>query len=115
MDTLYYDGSCPLCRREVGLLQSLAAPTLAFQDLHTARGDDLPDRDTLLRSLHLQRAGGEWVTGLPANVAMWHHTRFGLPWRVLLFPGIRPLAQWAYERWALRRYERLYGCALREH
>jgi predicted DCC family thiol-disulfide oxidoreductase YuxK len=111
-DTLFYDASCPLCRREVALLQRIARPTLAFQDLHTARNKSLPSREALLQSLHLQRASGEMVTGLAANVAVWQHTRFGAPWRLLMLPGIRALAERAYDSWARRRYARLYGCAL---
>ena len=112
MDTLFYDAQCPLCRREVGVLQKLARPTLGFQDIHAARGSDLPGKEELLKSLHLQRASGDMVTGLAANVAVWQHTRFGWLWRVLMLPGIRPLADRAYTHWARRRYSRLYGCSL---
>ena len=112
-DVLFFDGACPLCRREVALLRRLSRPTLAFSDLHTAEGGDLPSRDQLLRSLHLRRANGEMLKGLTANVAMWQHTAFGLPWRILTLPGIRGIANWLYERWAVRRYRRLYGCDAR--
>lgn len=112
MDTLFYDAQCPLCRREVALLQQLARPTLAFQDIHTTCSDSLSDREALLRSLHLQRANGVMVTGLAANVAVWQHTRFGILWRILMLPGISALAERAYEYWAGRRYARLYGCSL---
>lgn len=114
MDTLFYDARCPLCRREITLLRRLAGPTLAFQDIHTATDATLPDREALLLSLHLRRGSGEWVTGLAANVAVWQHTRFGALWRLLLLPGIGPLARRAYDYWARRRYERLYGCVVRD-
>lgn len=112
MDTLFYDTRCPLCRREVALLQKIARPTLAFQDIHTACDDSLPGRDALLQSLHLQRADGVMVTGLAANVAVWQHTRFGVLWRILMLPGVRPVAERVYEHWAQRRYRRLYFCSL---
>ena len=111
-DTLFYDAGCPLCRREVDILRSLAGPGLVFQDIHAAEDDGLPSREALLKSLHLLRANGEMLTGLTANVAVWQHTRFGLPWRLLLLPLIRPPAERAYDAWAKRRYARLYGCAL---
>ena len=114
MDTLFYDGSCPLCRREVALLQRLARPTLGFQDIHTATDDNLPSTDALLKSLHLQRDDGAMVTGLAANVAMWQHTSFGVLWRILMLPGIRWVAERAYNVWAERRYARMYGCAVRQ-
>jgi len=114
MDILFYDAHCPLCRREVALLQKFAAPTLAFQDIHTADFELLPSREALLKSLHLQRGSGEMVTGLAANVAVWQHTRLGVFWRFLVLPGIRPVAERVYENWARRRYARLYGCVLPE-
>ena len=114
VDTLFYDARCPLCRREVAMLQRLARPTLAFQDIHTASAVSLPSRQALLLSLHLLRGNGEMVTGLAANVAVWQHTRFGLPWRLLMLPGIRVGAERVYAYWAKRRCVRLYGCALQE-
>jgi predicted DCC family thiol-disulfide oxidoreductase YuxK len=114
MDTLFYDASCPLCRREVAVLQKLAGPALAFQDIHTAVGEALPCREALLKSLHLLRGDGEMVTGLAANVAVWQHTRFGGLWRLLMLPGVRSVAERVYGYWAQRRYARLYGCVLPE-
>lgn len=114
VDTLFYDGQCPLCLREITLLRRLARPTLAFVDIHSARGDDLPSREALLQALHLRRGNGEMVVGLGANVAMWQHTRFGLFWKVLLWPGVRAITVPVYNAWARRRYARLYGCVLPE-
>lgn len=94
------------------MLRKLAGSELAFQDIHTAQGDGLPSQEALLKSLHLLRDNGEMLTGLAANVAVWQHTRFGLPWRLLLLPIIRPIAERVYDVWARRRYTRLYGCAL---
>ena len=34
MDTLYYDGNCPLCMREIRLLSRIADSGLALVDLH---------------------------------------------------------------------------------
>ena len=65
-----------------------------------------------MQSLHLLRGTGDMVTGLAANVAIWQHTRFGAFWRLLMLPGIRPVAERAYDYWAKRRYARLYSCAL---
>ena len=111
-DLLYYDSRCPLCRREIALLERLCDDGLAFVDIHGVEGEMGPGRDELLRRLHLRRATGQMITGLEANVAVWQHTSFGFAWRLLLLPGIRPLAEALYDRWAQRRYRRLYGCAI---
>lgn len=112
MDRLYYDGRCPLCRREMTHLERLRDPTLELVDIHSLPGDFCgPDRATLLQILHLKTPEGHWVTGLPANVRAWSHTRYGWLWRPLLWPGLRTLAELVYHRWALRRYRRRYDCS----
>ncbi len=107
---LYYDGECELCRAEMRRLQPLVGDSLVLRDIHQQEGgDDLPSRDTLLRSLHYRDADGRMLVGLEANVAAWQHTRFGPLWRVLLWPPVRLLATPVYNAWARWRYRRLYG------
>ncbi len=109
-DTLFYDGRCPLCLKEMQRLGRLKDDTLALRDIHELPSDaaGLPDRETLLRNLHLQRADGALLTGLDANVAAWQHTRFGPAWRWLRWPPVRLLADPLYRAWARWRYRRLY-------
>ena len=109
-NTLDYDGQCPLCSREVAKLREIS-DGLSLCDIHEVEDAGLPSRDELLRELHYRDADGELRVGLEANVAAWQHTRFGGLWRILLLPGIRPLAERAYNRWARQRYQRLYGAA----
>ncbi|NWO08045.1 MAG: DUF393 domain-containing protein [Alteromonadaceae bacterium] len=113
-DTLFYDGSCPLCAKEVETLRTLQRGNLIFADIHQqwSANADIPSHETLLRRLHLKTWTGEWVVGLPANVRAWSHTRFGFLFRPLLWPGIYPVARFIYERWADRRYEKKYACAI---
>lgn len=46
MDTLYYDGQCPLCSKEIATLRRLETGNLAFADIHTQDNSKelLPDR-----------------------------------------------------------------------
>lgn len=113
-DTLFYDGKCPLCAREVRTLRKLQRGSLIFADIHQQCEDSgtLPDHEALLRRLHLMTWTGEWVTGLPANVRAWSHTPFGFLFRPLLWPGIFTIASKIYGTWADRRYRRKYACAL---
>jgi predicted DCC family thiol-disulfide oxidoreductase YuxK len=110
-ETLYYDGRCPLCTREVALLRRASDDRLAFCDIHEADAgtEGLPPREDLLQVLHIRREDGTLVTALDANVAAWQHTRYGLFWRWLRWPPMRWLAQPVYAAWARRRYRRLYG------
>ena len=108
-DTLYYDGSCPLCQREMAHLAKLKSDQLVLQDIHALPACiEGPDKETLLQNLHLKR-GSEWVIGLEANVAAWQYTRIGFFWRWLSWPVVKPLASWFYRQWAARRYAKRYA------
>ncbi|GBO86468.1 MULTISPECIES: thiol-disulfide oxidoreductase DCC family protein [Marinobacter] len=112
-DTLFYDGQCPLCAKEIRILRKLQRGNLIFADIHEQRdgSGNLPSHETLLRRLHLMTWTGEWVIGLPANVRAWSHTPFGFLFKPLLWPGIFQIASRIYGRWADKRFERKYACA----
>lgn len=111
LDTLYFDGNCPLCMREVRLLRRIADPGLALVDLHDVPKDSgRPTRLEMLGTLHLRTGDGHWLTAVDATVRAWSHTRWGFLFRVLRWPLIGPLADMAYRYWARKRYQRLYGC-----
>lgn len=112
LDTLYYDGQCPLCLREIRTLRRLGRGGLALADIHHLADPALPRREQLLRTLHLRTATGEWLTGVEATVRAWSHTPWGWLFRPLLWPGIAPLARRLYRAWAARRYRRRYGCTV---
>ena len=115
MDSLYYDGHCPVCRREMALLSRLKDDRLALVDIHSLANDagHVPDKDTLLRVLHLRTDDGDWWVGVEASVRAWRHTRLGGLWSPLLWRPFRRIVERLYRRWASRRFERLYGrCAI---
>jgi len=112
IDTLFFDGNCSLCTKEINALQSMAGNTLCLQDIHQLPlGEATPDRETLLKLLHLRTAEGDWITGVEASVQAWSHTKAGFLWKPLRWPFIRFVAAQAYNIWAIRRYERLYGAS----
>ena len=98
--TVLYDGACPLCRREVGVYQGLAArQPLAWCDVSNP-ATALPagaTRDEYLARFHVLRGGTEVLSGARAFVALWSV----LPgWRWLArgaaLPGVTPLLELAY-------------------
>ncbi|TDG13392.1 DUF393 domain-containing protein [Seongchinamella unica] len=108
--TLYYDGHCSLCTREMARLAEFKDTGLRLQDIHQL--DDfrgLPDRDTLLRNLHLKTAEGRLLTGVDANVAAWQGTRYRHLVGWMRWPVVKPVADAVYRWWARWRYRRLYG------
>ncbi|MEM0955067.1 MAG: DCC1-like thiol-disulfide oxidoreductase family protein [Pseudomonadota bacterium] len=110
-DTLFYDGNCPLCMREVRLLTRIAGPGLALVDLHQVADEPgAPTRLEKLTTLHLLSAEGRWLTGVDATVQAWAHTRWGTLFKILRWPLLGPVADRVYAYWARKRYRRLYGC-----
>ncbi|MEP5568333.1 MAG: DUF393 domain-containing protein [Halioglobus sp.] len=108
--TLYYDGRCSICAKEMKRLARLKTDDLVLTDIHSMYADSsLPDTDTLLRTLHLREAGGNLLTGVDANVAAWSYTRIGPLFRWMQWPLIAPVVDIFYTRWARWRYERLYS------
>ena len=113
LDTLYYDGACPLCSAEIGKLAKLSGGCLKLVDIHKLEPAEVDiDKPALLARLHLKTADGEWITGLKANIRAWQHTPFGFIWRVLDWPLINWFSYRAYELWLQRRNAR--ACPARQ-
>jgi len=96
--TVWYDGGCPLCRREIALMQHLdRAQAITFVDVDTADGGSCPiDRADLLARFHA-REDGILLSGAAAFAAMWRAIPrlrwLGLAARA---PGMLPLLEYAY-------------------
>ena len=99
-----------MCLAEMDRLRELSDAELELVDIHSVtETPDLPDRETLLGTLHLKTGGGEVLVGMDANVAAWGHTRYGWLWRPLRWPLVRNVVDACYRHWARWRYRRLYG------
>jgi len=104
--TLYYDGNCPLCAKEIALLRRLNRGRLELTDIHKAQTLAKPNYE-MLEILHYQTANGQWLLGLDATVAAWSHTRIGFLFKPLRWIGVKSLADRVYTRWASQRSCRL--------
>ncbi len=98
--TVYFDGSCPLCRDEIEIYRRMdKSGALVFADVAAAE-TSLPgdlDRDTAMKRFHMTKADGTTVSGAEAFVSIWET----LPsWRqaarVARLPGIVPLLELVY-------------------
>ncbi len=110
--TLYYDGTCPLCAKEITLLKRLTKNKILFVDIHQLKRKDnsVPSTEVLLRRLHLQSNSGEWLVGLDATVKVWGYTPYRWLFRILRWPFINSFSNFIYMKWADRRYKKRYEC-----
>jgi len=101
MTTVWFDGSCPLCRREIALMRRLGGDgRIDFVD---ASGDGACPLDgaALLARFHALE-NGVMLSGAAAFAAMWR-----------AIPLLRPLGIAARSRRILAGLEWLYGRFLR--
>ena len=100
--TIWHDGACPLCRREIALMRRLdRRGAIDFVD---ATSDDATcpiDRADLLARFHA-REEGVLLSGAAAFAAMWR-----------AIPLLRPLGLAARNPWVLALLERGYRQFLR--
>ena len=100
MLTVWYDGACPLCRREIALMRRLdRARRISFVDVAApgAEGQCPIDRAALLARFHAEEDDGELLSGAAAFAAMWR-----------AIPLLRPLGLLARRPLVLRWLERAY-------
>lgn len=108
MTTIYYDGLCPLCSREIDHYRTrVGAEKLSFVDIFSpgfdASAEGL-DPVEIHRSLHVRRSDGSLAKGVDAFVAIWNE----LPgYRFLSViaqaPVVRPVMNVAYAGFAILR------------
>ena len=105
--TLYHDGDCPLCAREIAWLKRRARPDrLQLSDIRAADFDpEAIDRSLaqLQNLLHGRFADGRWVTGLDATY--WSWIAAGHPWLAepLSWRWLRPAVNSLYRQFCRLR------------
>ncbi|MEO0881343.1 MAG: DUF393 domain-containing protein [Pseudomonadota bacterium] len=97
--TVYYDGSCPLCVREIGFYRKLrGADAIEWQDVSTGllNEDDLSCEAAMAR-FHVRTRDGQLIDGGRAFVALWRQLpAFRIIGVVCSFPFFRWIIDRAY-------------------
>lgn len=97
--TVWYDGACPLCVREIALMRRLdRRGAISFVDVASPEAFCPVDRKLLLARFHAKESGGKVVSGAAAFAAMWR-----------AIPVLRPFGLAARSPVLLALFERLYG------
>lgn len=97
--TVMFDGGCPLCRREIGLYQSLTPlQPVSWQDVsQDTAGLSPADQSLYMARFHVRLQDGQIFSGAAAFVALWLAMP-GWRWlgRVGRIPGVTPLLELTY-------------------
>lgn len=105
--TLYFDGLCPICSKEMAHLtkQDLYS-RLELIDVHTARFDEqtIVTKEKAMGVLHAVDSDGTVYIGLDAAYQAWRLVGKGWLYRPLRWPLIKPIADRAYYWFARNRY-----------
>jgi predicted DCC family thiol-disulfide oxidoreductase YuxK len=113
--TVMFDGSCPLCQREIAVYQSLAPlKTVSWLDVSAdTSGISTTEQLHYMARFHVRLKDGRLLSGAAAFVALW----LAMPgWRWLgrfgQLPGVTPVLELTYrgflhlrpflQRWARR-------------
>ncbi|WP_426191001.1 thiol-disulfide oxidoreductase DCC family protein [Massilia sp. DWR3-1-1] len=116
--TVYFDGSCPLCRREISVYRrAVPAAPIDWVDVSAADGADVGGArcGDLMARFHVRTAQGVMLSGAAAFIALW----LLFPgWRWLgkfgMLPGMRPVLELAYRgflrvrprmQWLARKFD----------
>ncbi len=97
--TVYFDGGCPVCSREIAFYQRLDhAGLVHWHDVSLGIGDLADDgvtHEEALARFHARLPDGRLVTGVQAFIALWRR----LPW----FRRVAPIANLKPIRFVLER------------
>ena len=104
---IFYDGDCPLCRREIDMVKRKDRQNrVEFTDIAAPTFD--PDSvgksfDELMAEIHGRRANGDWVVGVEAFRDLYTAIGWGRLVSVTRVPGISHLLDIGYRWFAKRR------------
>lgn len=103
--TVWFDGACPLCRREIRLMQRLdRRNAIAFVDVSGGEADCPIDRAALLQRFHAQERDGPMLSGAAAFAAMWRVIPALHPFGLLArWPPFLGVLEFAYRRFLTAR------------
>ncbi|MDF1683243.1 MAG: DUF393 domain-containing protein [Legionellaceae bacterium] len=119
MITVFYDGKCGLCSKEINHYRKVAPNGIFdWQDI-TEYSDNIKKEDISLseglKLLHAKDEKGLLHVGIDAFLLIWKQLK---RWRILAafigLPGIRQIANLLYYQFASWRFKRLEHCQLAE-
>ena len=114
--TMFYDGGCPLCSREVAHYRRMDKTN----NIHWLDIDSSPQAldhhgityQQAMRYLHVLKSDGKMVKGAYAFQAIWLELpRYKYLGKLASFPGFLPMMEKLYKVFAERRYKKRVSCS----
>lgn len=109
---VFFDGQCPLCVREIGLLRRLdRGGKILFTDIAAADFDPADvgrTFDELMARIHGRMPSGELVEGVEVFRQLYAAIGLGPLVALTRLPGVRHVLDWGY-RWFAANRLRLTG------
>lgn len=99
---VFYDGACPLCRREINMYKDLkGAEGINWVNVQSCDAAEIPrdvTRDELLGRFHIQSADQSVKSGAAAFVEIWEKLpAFRFLARLAKIPGAMPVLEFGYK------------------
>lgn len=98
---VFYDGACPLCRREIDMYKDLkGADSINWVNVQSCDAAEIPrdvSRDELLGRFHIQSSDQSVKSGAAAFVEIWEKLpAFRFLAKIARFPGAMPVLEFGY-------------------
>jgi predicted DCC family thiol-disulfide oxidoreductase YuxK len=104
---VFFDGACPLCRREITMLRRLDRQSrIRFTDIAAESFSALDsgiEFERLMAEIHGRLRDGSWITGVEVFRRLYTAVGFGGIVALTRFPGIRHLLDLGYRIFARNR------------
>lgn len=111
---VFFDGACPLCRREMGLMQRLdRRERVQFTDIADPQFDPVPyglTQSEFLSEIRGRLPDGSIITGVEVFRALYQALGWGWLVRLSRLPGISHLLVWGYRVFAKNRLKMTGRC-----
>ena len=104
----FYDGECPLCRREIGTLKkSIPKKNIAWLDINEGHLPTGKTKEDAMQLLHLEASDDHHhqIIGIEANYTLWELAGFKRLIHILRSPYIKPILNCGYLLFARYRHK----------
>jgi len=105
--TLYFDGDCPLCKREINFLRKITPKDkVSYKDIsedNFKEDEHGKSCSKLMAEIHAKTSKGEWLIGMEAFRAVYSYTPYSFIFNLTNLPILKQCFDFAYKIFAKNR------------